>query len=853
MPMLVGPGASRGVKITSTGITVGRERGCDIVLRSNTVSRIHARLSLRDHVPRVEDLNSSNGTRVNGFPVHGIQDLRVGDEITFGDVTLKLEEQPPVVGDVQRPQADHRKAPAVQPLASVALPVEDRRKESAPSSNQQSADFPRFKPREMLMRRSAGNDANPQAGPGPANTPPRQSPNPLISSKQLPVVTGRRFILETCVALFLLTIMSGYLLGYIAQRMNSIVLPGELSARENLVDQDVESVSSSTTEQPGATEGASAAVTTNATPSSVPPSKSAAPVAPPAAQPIEKPAGSPSQNSQDSEPSGVLSMADSAKAMKLMKEVANARVDFNNDEAVMKIAKEKLDMPPEQSRRVLKFVKVLAERRAIIEGSGLKLDSSSKPKPTSSTSETSSTSASPTNPVATANPTREKPVADNRESTSGSATASSKVAAETPLPAYTPHVSRDTGYYLNIWGLVLVLILAVIWQQLVYWMGADSRQYGFQSELWLPLATLTGPMGAILALCCPDFGLGMALNSASLAAPLLGYLHHRDSRVPDGARLLSFLDGFDVGAGDRMAESDQGEAPRGRLVTDSPPIQEDLDNLAGLGCHRKMQGELREIISQPEGLLLICGPRGSGTSTTLRAALTELDPDELKIITIEDPVERRLLGITQFEIDRPARRLFDTCLQLALRKEPDVLMLGDIQNAEMAAAACLAANTGHMVLSVVECDETLTAVQRLLDFGVAPTGLADVLSAVLGQRLIRRLCSRCREAYHPDTEKLRRYRIPSDREATFYRVPSGNATCDVCDGTGYRGRVGIFELMKVDEKIRALIRERASPEQLRSVSRRSGMSTLRENGLRLAVRGITSLEEVQSALRAEST
>ena len=184
-----------------------------------------------------------------------------------------------------------------------------------------------------------------------------------------------------------------------------------------------------------------------------------------------------------------------------------------------------------------------------------------------------------------------------------------------------------------------------------------------------------------------------------------------------------------------------------------------------------------------------------------------------------------------------------------LRKDPEVLMIGEIRDGETAVAVCQAATSEHMILSTVPANDTRAAIQCLVDLGVDCDLLADGLTAVLGQRMIRRLCANCKQQYTPDAELLRRYRIPTDHESTFYRPPGRDGKCEACGGTGYRGQIGIFELLRIDDSVRTLVRERGSPNQIRSAARRRGMTTLRENGFRLVIRGVTSLEEVEEATR----
>jgi len=284
-------------------------------------------------------------------------------------------------------------------------------------------------------------------------------------------------------------------------------------------------------------------------------------------------------------------------------------------------------------------------------------------------------------------------------------------------------------------------------------------------------------------------------------------------------------------------------------------FQEELTNFSGLGCNRKIQGELRDLISLPQGLILFCGPGHSGKSTTLRSAVSELDSTVQKIIAVEDRLDYRMANIIQLELDRNAGQTMGTLLKTALQQEPGTLVVGEIQDRETAITACHAAKHGHLVLSSIKAGDAVGAIRQLSDWGVESSAIADALTAVLGQRLLRRLCPICKLRYDPEAELLRRYRIPNDRDRVLFKPPgetsAGGSTCEACEGEGYRGRVGIFELLKIDDPIQTLIRDGASPNSLKETARRKGMVPLRESGFLVALRGVTSLEEVDTVTRTE--
>jgi general secretion pathway protein E len=274
-----------------------------------------------------------------------------------------------------------------------------------------------------------------------------------------------------------------------------------------------------------------------------------------------------------------------------------------------------------------------------------------------------------------------------------------------------------------------------------------------------------------------------------------------------------------------------------------------VNSLAGLGMRKKMQESMRQIVHQPHGLLLSCGPTGAGKSTTLYAALRDVDAYQLNVITVEDPIEYKMANVNQIEINTRAGQTFANSLRSILRQDPDVLMVGEIRDGETATIACQAANTGHMVFSTVHANDSITALFRMLELGVEPFMIANSLSAVLGQRLVRRLCKECREAYKPDRDVLERLEIPSDRIDQFFRPPTGGEMCSECNGLGYVGRTGVFELLVINDELRDLIRDKAAASKVKLAAKRNGMLTMKQEGIRLLAQGITSVEELERVVK----
>ena len=276
-----------------------------------------------------------------------------------------------------------------------------------------------------------------------------------------------------------------------------------------------------------------------------------------------------------------------------------------------------------------------------------------------------------------------------------------------------------------------------------------------------------------------------------------------------------------------------------------------LDNAGGVakledsGLRPKLAQEIRGLVTQPHGMFLCCGPTGSGKTTTLYAALREIDRFQKNIITVEDPIEYHLDNITQMEINTKSGQTFAGSLRSILRQDPDVIMIGEIRDQETATIACQAATTGHLVFSTVHSNDTVTALFRLLDLGVEPFMIASALTAVLGQRLVRVLCESCKEPYKPKPEFLKKANLPADKVEYFYRRPTEpEQVCAVCGGTGYLGRTGIFELLVITEAMRDMIRENPSLNAIKAEARKNGMIYLQEDGLRQVIQGKTSIDEL---------
>jgi type IV pilus assembly protein PilB len=285
----------------------------------------------------------------------------------------------------------------------------------------------------------------------------------------------------------------------------------------------------------------------------------------------------------------------------------------------------------------------------------------------------------------------------------------------------------------------------------------------------------------------------------------------------------------------------EGESVVMRLLDKS----KQAPTLTDLGLSEDMREKLEKIIRRPTGAILVTGPTGSGKSTTLYAALTEINRPEINIITVEDPVEYRLGGVNQVQINTRAGLTFAAALRSILRSDPDVVMVGEIRDGETAKISIEAALTGHLVLSTMHTNDAPGAISRLAEMGVEPFLTGSAVSAVLAQRLARKLCSHCCEMYSPTTEDLIAARVSPEVAAAadgvvFYRKKG----CPRCGQTGYKGRVGIFQLLVMSENLETLAANNANREELDRAAIGEGMRTLWDDGLGKVAAGLTSVEEL---------
>jgi type IV pilus assembly protein PilB len=265
-------------------------------------------------------------------------------------------------------------------------------------------------------------------------------------------------------------------------------------------------------------------------------------------------------------------------------------------------------------------------------------------------------------------------------------------------------------------------------------------------------------------------------------------------------------------------------------------------SLEDLGFLEQPMERVMDAISKPYGALLVTGPTGSGKSTTLYAAINKTTRPTVNLITVEDPVEYRLEGLSQVQVNEKAGLTFSSALRSILRQDPDVVMIGEIRDKETAIIAIEAALTGHLVLSTLHTNDAPSALTRLTEMGVEPFLSASAINCVLAQRLARRLCTECRESYVPDEEALQRIGFPYEpsNTPTLYRAVG----CKRCNGVGYKGRMGIHEVMQMTEDIERACVRHASGDEIKRIAVEQGMLTLKDDGFAKVKSGLTSIEEI---------
>jgi general secretion pathway protein E len=327
---------------------------------------------------------------------------------------------------------------------------------------------------------------------------------------------------------------------------------------------------------------------------------------------------------------------------------------------------------------------------------------------------------------------------------------------------------------------------------------------------------------------------------------IMANLDIAERRLPQDGRIKLRIQGKEIDLRVSTVPTMHGESVVMRIL-DKGGVPLDFESLG-------FDGKALEVflagLNQPHGVLLVTGPTGSGKTTTLYTALDRLNQPDVKILTVEDPVEYQMPGINQIQVRPQINLTFANALRSIVRQDPDVIMIGEIRDLETAEIAVQSALTGHLVLSTVHTNDAPSTVNRLLDMGVEDYLLTSTVVGILAQRLVRSLCPHCRKPYRalPEViEQMQLRRFAPEGDVTLYH-PGG---CDRCSQTGYHGRLGIMEMLPMTDRIRSLVMRHANSADLRAAAVEEGMESMFENGLRKAVSGATTIEEVLRVTRED--
>lgn len=344
--------------------------------------------------------------------------------------------------------------------------------------------------------------------------------------------------------------------------------------------------------------------------------------------------------------------------------------------------------------------------------------------------------------------------------------------------------------------------------------------------------------GILREIVNPAKHLALAITSR---VKIMSNMDISERRLPQDARIDLKVGDSEIDIRVSTLPTLWGESAVMRIL-DRSQVKVDINTV---GLSPPLLKKLDFVINQPNGIFLVTGPTGSGKTTTLYACLNVLNKPGVKIITTEDPVELQIDRVIQVQVKEEVGLTFAECLRSILRQDPDIILVGEIRDLETAEIAVQSSLTGHLVLSTLHTNSAPETITRLLDMGVEPFLITSSLVSVLAQRLVRQLCKHCRESYRPDQDEIDQLKLPpawrNDPNLLFWR----GAGCPACDYQGYRGRIGIFEMMMIDEPLCDLILERANAHDIRRYARKvQGMRTLREEGVMKCVQKMTSVEEI---------
>ena len=327
---------------------------------------------------------------------------------------------------------------------------------------------------------------------------------------------------------------------------------------------------------------------------------------------------------------------------------------------------------------------------------------------------------------------------------------------------------------------------------------------------------------------------------------IMAKLNIAEKRVPQDGRIKLRISGREIDIRVSIIPMLHGESVVMRVL-DKSNLQ---FSLRGIGMSETVYQQFQKLINLPHGIVLVTGPTGSGKTTTLYSALNEIKSEDTKIITIEDPIEYQLEGINQIQVHHKVGLTFASCLRAILRHDPDVVLVGEIRDLETAENATQASLTGHLVFSTLHTNDAAGAFMRLCDMGVEPFLVSSTVEGVMAQRLVRKLCPECRRPYHPSVEELPDdFPLDSrlDPDLILYK-PVG---CEKCRGNGYRGRLGIYELLVSNEEVRQLATQKVSSQVIKQAAMKAGMQTLRADGWQKVLDGITTVDEVLRVSKAD--
>lgn len=317
---------------------------------------------------------------------------------------------------------------------------------------------------------------------------------------------------------------------------------------------------------------------------------------------------------------------------------------------------------------------------------------------------------------------------------------------------------------------------------------------------------------------------------------IIGGMDISEKRKPQDGRITQIVDRKEFDIRVSILPTVYGEKIVMRLTSKNALTKEKSQ----LGLKPDELKKFDHILKNPHGILLVTGPTGSGKSTTLYTALSELNKEDVNIITVEDPVEANIDGINQVQVNNKANLTFASALRSILRQDPDIIMIGEIRDQETASIAVQASITGHLVVSTLHTNSAASTITRLADMGIEPYLIADSTIGVIAQRLVRRLCPECKRQKKADAEELELLQLEPDADVTIYE-PCG---CPRCDGTGFKGRIGVYEIMEVTQPLKSIISKKGSAEDIKEKALEEGMNTLRMSATKYVLEGITSVQEM---------